>query len=545
MTALPSVSVVVIFLDAERFLREALDSVFAQTFTDWELILVNDGSGDRSMAIAREYAARVPTRVRCLEHPGRTNRGMSASRNLGLRHARGEFVAFLDADDVWSADKLLEQLEIMRAHPQAAMVFGKTRYWFGWTGEPDDIARDYVRDCGERPDALVRPPYFLSMTLLGGKWPSPSMSSVLVRRSQLDRIGGFEESIRTMGEDTAFMVKVFLEHPVYYSSRCWDWYRQHPDSCSAVATRQGKIPRVNREFLLWTRDYFDRKGVTDPFLVEPVQRFLRLAEHPIRERLLPAYLADKASQYARRFVRAHVAAPRRARLRQMLRTARRPWLALVGAARLRRLWRRTPIHREFGCYYGTPVDRVYIERFLARHAADIHGRVLEIGESTYTTRFGGARVARSDVLHAIAGNPVATLVADLTHAPQIDTDTFDCVILTQTLQCIYDFRAALETVRRILKPGGVLLATIPGVAHQISREERPYWGDYWRWTSMAAERVFGEIFLPANVRVEPRGNVLVCIALLHGLVVEEMRAADFEHDDPDYELSLGVRAVKS
>jgi SAM-dependent methyltransferase len=118
------------------------------------------------------------------------------------------------------------------------------------------------------------------------------------------------------------------------------------------------------------------------------------------------------------------------------------------------------------------------------------------------------------------------------------------VILTQTLQCIYDFRAALRTVHRILKPGGVLLATMPGVAHQISREERPYWGDYWRWTSMAAERVFGELFPPANVRVEPRGNVLVCIALLHGLVVEEMRAADFEHDDPDYELSLGVRAVK-
>jgi SAM-dependent methyltransferase len=544
MTAARSVSVVVIFLDAEKFLAEALESVFAQDFADWELLLVDDGSRDRSTAIAQEYARRDPARVRYLEHAGHANRGTSASRNLGLRHAGGEYVAFLDADDVWVPGKLSEQLEIMRAHPSAAMVFGRTRYWYGWNGRPEDAARDYVRSCGEREDVLVRPPFFLSMTLLGGKWPSPSMSSVLLRRSSLERIGGFDESIRTMGEDTAFMVKVFLAHPVYYAGRCWDWYRQHPDSCSATATREGKIPQVNLDFLRWTQGYFARNGVTDPYLLGPVAQYIRLAEHPVLERLRPTYLVRKAEQYLRRLVRRHVPPASRSRLRRMARTARRPWLAVVRTARLRRLWRKTPVHREFGCYYGTPVDRVYIEGFLARNAGDIRGHVLEIGENTYTRRFGGGAVVRGDVLHAIRGNPAATLVADLAHAPHIQADRFDCVILTQTLQCIYDYRAALRTVHRILKPGGVLLATFPGVAHQISREERPYWGDYWRWTSMAAERVFAEVFPPSNVRVEARGNVLVCMALLHGLVVEELRASDFEPDDPDYELSLAVRAVK-
>jgi SAM-dependent methyltransferase len=211
---------------------------------------------------------------------------------------------------------------------------------------------------------------------------------------------------------------------------------------------------------------------------------------------------------------------------------------------LRWLWRTTPLHGEFGCYYGTPVDRIYIEEFLARHRQDIRGRVLEIGDDTYSRRFGSSQVEHVDVLHAISGNPQATIVADLTDAPHIPDAHFDCIILTQTLQCIYDFRSALATLRRILRPGGVLLVTIPGVSHQISREERPYWGDYWRWTSMAAERSFGEVFPAGSFSIETRGNVLIAMALLQGLVAEELRPQDFEAYDPEYEVSILIRAVQ-
>src|SRR5262245_9564385 len=154
------------------------------------------------------------------------------------------------------------------------------------------------------------------------------------------------------------------------------------------------------------------------------------------------------------------------------------------------LRRVTPVSREFGYDRGKPVDRYYVENFLARQAGDIQGRVLEIGDAAYTRQFGGERVTISDVLHVEAGNPAATIMGDLTHADHIPTNTFDCFILTQTLQFVYDVQAALQTTYRILKPGGVLLATFPGIS-QISDDR---WADYWCWsfTSLSAQRLFEE-----------------------------------------------------
>ena len=168
---------------------------------------------------------------------------------------------------------------------------------------------------------------------------------------------------------------------------------------------------------------------------------------------------------------------------------------------------------------------------------------LEIGDDAYTRKFGGYRVARSDVLHLVPGNPRATIVADLTGAENIPSDTFDCIILTQTLQCIYDIRAALKTLYRILKPGGVILATFSGIS-QISRWDMDRWGHYWNFTTLSARRLFEEVFLPSNVKVDSSGNVLVACAFLQGLASEELRQAELEHRDPDYEVLITVRARK-
>src|SRR6185369_4754962 len=143
---------------AERFIEEAIASVFAQTYPHWELLLVDDGSTDGGTAIARGYAARHPDRVRYLEHPGHANRGMSASRNLGIAAARGAYVAFLDADDTWLPGKLTAQVALLHTHPEAAMVYGRTLIWHGWTGRPEDVARDHVLDLGVPPETLVAPP---------------------------------------------------------------------------------------------------------------------------------------------------------------------------------------------------------------------------------------------------------------------------------------------------------------------------------------------------------------------------------------------------
>ena len=120
----PLVSVVIAFLDGERFLREAIDSVFAQTYERWELLLVDDGSGPAASSIARECAAREPGRVRYLEHDEHRNRGLSASRNLGIAGARGVYTAFLDADDVWLPDKLMDQVAILESRPMSERCTG-------------------------------------------------------------------------------------------------------------------------------------------------------------------------------------------------------------------------------------------------------------------------------------------------------------------------------------------------------------------------------------------------------------------------------------
>ena len=216
----------------------------------------------------------------------------------------------------------------------------------------------------------------------------------------------------------------------------------------------------------------------------------------------------------------------------------------VGMVRFGSLRRVTPVSHIAGWDRGRPLDRYYIEAFLARHARDVRGHVLEIGDDHYTRQFGGERVTRSDVLHAFEGNPAATIIADLSHADHIPSDTFDCIIFTQTLQCVYESRAAIRTLHRILRPGGILLATFPGIA-AISRPDDDQWGDYWRFTGKGARRLFGEVFPATGLAVDSAGNVLAAAAFLYGLAVEELSTDELEHVDPNYELVITARAQKS
>jgi SAM-dependent methyltransferase len=175
---------------------------------------------------------------------------------------------------------------------------------------------------------------------------------------------------------------------------------------------------------------------------------------------------------------------------------------------------------------------------------DIKGCVLEIGNDEYTKKFGGGRVSKSEILHAVEGNPKATIVADLTCADHIPSETFDCIICTQTLQCIYDVRAAIYELYRILKSGGVLLATSSGIS-QISRYDMNRWGDYWRFTDCSARELFSEAFGPANVTITTHGNVKVACGYLHGLAVQDLEQSELEYDDPDYQVLITVRAIKA
>ena len=202
-----------------------------------------------------------------------------------------------------------------------------------------------------------------------------------------------------------------------------------------------------------------------------------------------------------------------------------------------------PISRTFGFDRGSCIDRRYIEQFLSREQASIRGRVLEVAENTYTRRFGGSRVTQSDVLFTEPDHRNGTLVGDLTRAETLPSEAFDCVVLTQTLQHIYDTRAAVNTLHRILKPTGVVLATVPGISH-VSRFDMDRWGDFWRFTTASAARLFGDVFGEANVRVEAFGNVYAAVGLLHGLAVEDLDAAKLDGHDRDYQVIVTVVATK-
>jgi SAM-dependent methyltransferase len=240
-------------------------------------------------------------------------------------------------------------------------------------------------------------------------------------------------------------------------------------------------------------------------------------------------------------VRRRVAALLPARLRPRLLGGRRR-VPPVGRVRFGDLRRVAPISQCFGFDRGLPVDRYYIERFLARHASEIHGRVLEIGDDTYTRRFGGSRVSRADVLHVHGGNPRATLVGDLTDAGVLPENAFDCIVLTQTLHLIYDVRLAVARLHRALAPGGAVLVTAPGIS-QIDRGE---WGRTWFWsfTAAALQRLFAEAFGPDEVMLEHYGNVFSATAFLQGLAVEEVETRDLDPIDRAYPVIVGVRARK-
>jgi SAM-dependent methyltransferase len=215
---------------------------------------------------------------------------------------------------------------------------------------------------------------------------------------------------------------------------------------------------------------------------------------------------------------------------------------LVVFPSLRHRRRLTPISRIWGMDRGKPIDRHYIETFMSENSKDIHGRVLEIEDNRYTIQYGRG-VIKSDILHVSNWDPGVTIVADLTAADDIEGNVFDCIVLTQTLQVIYDVPAALSTLHRILKPKGVLLATFPGIS-QIAREGMESWPDHWRFTRPSAERLFSEVFSAENVAVQVYGNVLAATAFLYGLAAEELREWELDYRDPDYQLLIAARAVK-
>jgi glycosyltransferase involved in cell wall biosynthesis len=289
------VSIVTPFLNPGPFFEESIGSALAQTYREWELLLVDDGSTDGSTDLALRYAAAHPDRIRYLSHEGRRNRGASASRNLAARHACGKYLAYLDADDVYLPSKLEIQVPILEAHADVAMLYSATEYWYSWTGRPEDARRDWVwRKYGAEPGTVIAPPRML-VRFLGDGGTVPCMGSVLVRREALDRVGGWEESFTRICTDQVFHAKLTLNFPVMIADVCVDRYRQHENSSCQTVARAGQSDSAFETYLAWLESYVAAQPNVDSDVLAATRRALGRYRHPILHSV-----GQRARRYAAR-----------------------------------------------------------------------------------------------------------------------------------------------------------------------------------------------------------------------------------------------------
>jgi peptidoglycan/xylan/chitin deacetylase (PgdA/CDA1 family)/glycosyltransferase involved in cell wall biosynthesis len=481
------IAAVITCRDLGRLLREALESVERQTRPPAEIVIVDDASTD---ICTRQVLARLEREGTCVMRAG--GRGASAARNLGARQTTSPYLVWLDGDDV---------LEPRYFETAAARLDA-------------DAGLDFV-SCALRAFGAASYvwspslPTFVDAVATGGV----PHASTMLRRRLWDAVGGFDEEIPSFelldfwatALEQGFRGIVLDEPLLNYRIRARSGYRRS-------IQRATYLDRL-RHFYAKHRAAVEQHGLD---LIHAKEAFLlsQREYHGVLESRVAPLEAELA------------------RLQREIVEATR-LLESHGASRIEwgDLQRVEPVSQLGGRDRGKPIDRHYIDGFLGRHRADIRGRVLEAGDRFYTHRFGGDAVVASDVVDG-----------DLRGADALPTSTYDCVILAQRLHAIDDVAAVLNECARMLRPGGVLLATMPSVIRVDA--ERGAIGDFWRATEASARKLFAGVFPIDAFDVTAYGNVMACTAFLHGVSVEEMAPADLDHVDLTFPLVVAIRAVK-
>jgi SAM-dependent methyltransferase len=384
------------------------------------------------------------------------------------------------------------------------------------------------------------------------------VATVLFRRDYLVAVNGFDETLRRC-EDLDLYLRMTQRYPIASHPTVIAEYRKHGQNMSNNYVEQLKT-------VLGILDGHEARIATDP----PTRAALREGRAHIRTFYVPRMLDAAtvrwrthhnteilmqdllhAARWSPLYTMRRLLGVLRRRAFKVFPSPLQGWIQRIrgrlyripiGSVRFGDLKRSSPIGHGFGLDRGTPVDRYYIESFLAQNADDICGRVLEIGDNSYTVRFGDARVSQSDILHVDATNARATFIGDLAQPGVLPEGVFDCIVITQTLHLVYDMPAAVRTLYRALKPGGVLLMTTPG----ISQVDRGEWGPTWYWslTEAAARRLLEDRFGPNAVTVRTHGNVFAATAFLYALATEELNISDLDADDKNYPVIVTARAIK-
>ncbi len=283
------VSVIIPFYNREDFLTESIESVLAQTYSNWELILINDGSIDGSATTAKRFVESYPQKVFLFSHQGAKNRGASSSRNLGIEKANGDFITFLDSDDVFNPKTLQQQVEAFNRNPEADVVCGTLGYWFSWAEDRVSKERDFVVDLGVQTDRTYDPPTLLIHNLrASGR--KPGMGCVAIRKRLTDQIVLFEDDFVYVSEDQLFWAKLSLHAKIYIHEECLVKYRQHKTSSSAILVESGKMVSDWKKLLTWLEGYLRKQTIEDDRIWKALRSCQR--ENRLRgkyKRVLDAY----------------------------------------------------------------------------------------------------------------------------------------------------------------------------------------------------------------------------------------------------------------
>lgn len=270
----PLVSIIIPFYNREEFLGEAIESVLAQSEKDWELLLINDGSTDKSNETAKAFVEKYPTKIKLFSHEKNENKGAHAARNVGVANSRGKYITFLDSDDIFFADTLERELRAFEENPEADAVCGTLECWYSWSDEADKWEKDFVIDLVLETEKLYQPPDLLVHNLkAGGR--KPGINCVMVKGCFAKKFGVFKDNYRYAWEDQVFWAKVSLYGKIYVMDAVLAKYRQHPASTCAVEMQDGQDIYSIQIFFNWLENYLQTKNIKNKDIWKALQGFRR------------------------------------------------------------------------------------------------------------------------------------------------------------------------------------------------------------------------------------------------------------------------------
>jgi glycosyltransferase involved in cell wall biosynthesis len=527
----PKVSVIIPCYNQGKYLSKAIESVVNQTYRQFEIIVVDDGSDDDTKTVAGRYDQVV--------YIYQNNQGLAAARNTGIKHCTGSFLVFLDSDDWLIPEALDINISCIRNQSHLALVSGSYMLFY----ERENKVRKVIQKVNS--DNYI---HMLQGNYIG------MIATVMFQKWVFD-IFQYDTSLKVC-EDYDLYLKILRRFPAVQHEKLIAVYRMHDknlsgnhvrmlntaltllDSQKAFTKSEIELTALQNGHSSW-KYFYSEEMYKDlihqlfnglPFTTIYIKKLFR-----INKNFFAKFMLERTLFSGRRMLRSLM--PKFILKAFNKSTAPSPGKVNMGDFAVTR-----PFSTEFGYDRGGPVDRYYIETFLEKNESLVRGRVLEIGDSEYTLRYGASRVTQSDILHVDDTNPFATFVGDLTNAPHIPGDAFDCIILTQTLHLIYNYKAAIETCFRILKPGGSLLLTVPGISH-VGQDQ---WGKLWHWsfTNNSIARILADYFAKDKTIIETFGNVLSSTAFLYGMGLPELTKNQMNIFDPHYQLIIAALASK-